>query len=861
MKKLYAFLKFAMVAVSMQAANYYVTPSATKTGDIIWFRHQAYTVGTNCFATIKAALAANPAANSYIFVGPGTYSDAVTVSVEGLKLYGANSYQDPRCATRTNPSIITGRMTINANSVIVNGFNFTGAGQVYNNTATKAAPLSTFKFIYNVVESSTLTSTKNVGVVKLGTVVDDANAPTAAVQAKYVDITVSHNIFKGAATPQFVQIAGASGTTSIDDNKFTSGANSIRLDNATGTVNIRYNKFADVGTANEASGGNFCVSINRSAYSGTNVFNILGNDFNNCIGQTSLYPVIRFYTGEEGATDCVLPKGCSVNVKNNVFRNKKKIHADYNYVYYANKGTGADIKTDISGNSVDDRTYCFAWCKSANSGALERFYGDSYASLNPSRATFGTHKAAVTTQAVTVLQSFDYDPKSGDYFYIQLDNSSRQTTMKSKYGDPKSLRMSHYIASSASWSHVDVVWGGHGTNMATCRIGGQLYIFGGGNATLKADGSETRSDGISWFRYIGGSTVDLRKSSFTYNGTSYPIKTYVWSGHTNVYPAVDEVSRLLALRSTSGTKNYYAIFDLDDFLADPANATILRNVTITKGDDATTTSGDKGYNTWDNQGFTISGDFLYVLEGVGTENSAARNGKPTIVVHCYNWRTKKFTYRKFMTQSTLLGLTHGEPEGIKIRRNSAGNAEMLIGVAVGASGARKAAIYKWTPKADDSAAGLSSATHTADVSSITFNGTNLTDPLTQTVTVTNATLHGNVKAVCSGSNVGSLSVSTSKTNPWNLTTTATVTYKPNKYEPSAQGYLRVSSPMASDLVIPITIKNSAASAIEDLEAEQPEANDTPVQYFNLQGQRLDKPQPGQLVIKRTGIKAEKVIYQ
>ena len=38
-------------------------------------------------------------------------------------------------------------------------------------------------------------------------------------------------------------------------------------------------------------------------------------------------------------------------------------------------------------------------------------------------------------------------------------------------------------------------------------------------------------------------------------------------------------------------------------------------------------------------------------------------------------------------------------------------------------------------------------------------------------------------------------------------------------------------------------------------------NNAPVEYFNLQGQRVDNPAAGQLVVKRQGSKVEKVLVR
>ena len=109
---------------------------------------------------------------------------------------------------------------------------------------------------------------------------------------------------------------------------------------------------------------------------------------------------------------------------------------------------------------------------------------------------------------------------------------------------------------------------------------------------------------------------------------------------------------------------------------------------------------DKGFQTWDHQGFTISGDYIYHCEGVGRNNSAAatNNGKtiPTIILHVFNWRTGQLAYRKPVMKSEILSLDDGEPEGVKVHRDSKGRPHLLLGVVTGASGNRKANIFRYS---------------------------------------------------------------------------------------------------------------------------------------------------------------------
>lgn len=800
------FLVAACPGVSA-ATSYLISPDAVSAGSVITYDGKKFVVGTTAFGNGAALMAADPAANSDVYVAPGTYPGAFTVNVSGLKFIGPNAYQDPRAETRTSPATFTSRITVNAGGIEFNGFNFSGEGQIYNNAATRENPLDGFRFLFNVTDNLTLARSKNVAFIRLGKIADDETANDPSSRMKYSGISIQHNIFKGETAPHHIQICGASGTTTISDNKFSQGGTSVRMDNIVGTVNIKFNKFMEVGESNKAAGGDFCIQINRSAGEGSTTFNILHNYFRNCVGQTSLYPLIRFYPGAAGSASLVKPLNCSMNINHNVFRGKTKIHADYNYVYYADKGTSGDVKSDFRFNVFDSSEYAFAFANRPGQTELQRFYATAYSPVDTKNCTFGTFKGATALSGATVLQSFDVNPVTGDIFYIQLSGAGAVN------GDPKPLYITR-LKPDGTKSKMTLTWAGHGTNLAVADIGGKPYIFTGGRATMKSDGSETRADACCWFRYVGGATADLRKTSFTHNSTSYPVKAYDREGKNNEYPAIDEVSRLFCSRTTGTGKNYFQIFDLDDILADPEAAKAISTVTISKGENPTSNSSDKGYNTWDHQGYTIHGDYLYIVEGVGTESSTAINGKPTIFLHVYDWRRKKFVYRRHLTDATLMGNTHGEPEGVKVRLNSAGNAEILIGIAVGSAGSRKAAIYKYTP--EEATFSHANAKHTADTELISLS-TTTGNPVSKDVTITNTNLHGGVTTPVSGSR--QFSASKSKASAWHPTTTATVTYTPVADVKEHNGFLRVSSPMALDLIIPINAVNTAATGVGNVSVD------------------------------------------
>ena len=807
LRKLLAIFSLLCVSAFANAGTYLISPAATTAGETITYDGKKYIVGITAFATPKALLAAAPAEKSTVNIAPGTYSEAFTISINGLKLIGPNAYIDARAQTRVSPAIFTARIGIKANSIEINGLDFSGNGQVYNTTATREAPVSGLIFRFNSISGSTLERKKNNAFLNLGKAADGEDAVQASSRLRYSDINIQHNIFKGDATPNFIQLAGASGTTTVSDNKFSSGGTSIRLDNTVGTVNIKFNKFMEVGESTKSLGGDFCIQINRSAGESSTTFNIQHNDFRNCVGQTSLYPVIRFYPGAAGSTNLVNPVNCSMNVNHNVFRGKTQVHADYNYLYYADKGTSGDVASNFRFNVFDNTDYQFAFANRPGQTSLQRFYATAFGPVDTKNCTFGTFKAATAISAATVLQSFDVDPATGDMYYVQLSGAGTIN------GDPKPLYITR-LKPDGTKSKMTLTWAGHGTNLAVANIGGKPYIFTGGRATLKADGSETRADACCWFRYVGGSTADLRKTSFTHNSTTYPIKAYDREGKNNEYPAIDEVSRLFCSRTTGTGKNYFQIFDLDEMLADPSSAKAIKSVTLNKGDNPTSNASDKGYNTWDHQGYTIHGDYLYIMEGVGTESSTALSGKPTLFLHVYDWRRNKFVYRRRLSDATLLANTHGEPEGVKVRLNSSGHAEILVGVAVGSSGSRKAAIYKYTPKS--AAFSLSNAKHSASESSISLTTTSGVK-VSKDITTTNTNLHGGVTTPVSGSK--QFSASKSKASAWHAETTVTVTYTPVDDVKQHSGFLRISSPMATDVTIPINAVNTTATGVGDVSVD------------------------------------------
>ena len=814
----------AMACIAANSANYLVSTSATTAGATITHKGQTYTVGTTAFASIKALMAASPAANSTVNVLAGTYADNVTINVAGLTFLGPNAYIDKRAQTRNSNAAITGVITVNADNTTINGFYIKESGQIKNTAATNTAPLSGFTFIYNVVNNPSVARDANGSnaVILLGTPVSNANANADSSQKRYQKVTIAHNIFsknEGTTDPAWVTISGGYGSAmKIIDNKFTEGGTAINICNSRGTYDILNNNFAKIGNnnINETTKGDFAIRLYRNAYAGTTVFNIKNNDFNNCSGQQTLYPCIRFYCGTTDSENFVTPKNCSVNLNYNSFRSKTQIHADYNYVYYIDAAATNAVKHDVRFNTFDNSYYAIAKTNSVyDTTNLGYRFGDNTGLITPSKATFGTWRGATSLGAVTIIQSWDIDDETGDIYTVQVMGDTEKAQFKSTYGDPSGLKLTRLNSSGTIISKMNVVYAGHGSQMSVGRIGGKVYVFLGGKAALNSSGTEMISHAVTWFPWVGGATVNCNGSTtFTYSSKTYDIKYFHPDGlsGSNDYPAVDNENRLFCTRTSSSNYNYYWVYDLDDVIANGTNATPLRKLTVTKKTDPTSVSGDSGYNTWDHQGYCIHGDYIYMLEGVSRVNAAAVSSKPTVFFHVYNWRTKAFAYRQQVTNSTLNGLSNlGEPEGCKVHRASDGHANLIFAMADGAVGARKAYFYKLVPKKETYT--LPSAAATVNKESLEFSSATLT-AVSKTVKLTNTCLTGDWTFTLSGANATNFSVSSTSATPLDATTTVTVTYTPTADAATHTGYLRCSSPLLTDIVIPLTGTYSGYSPTE-----------------------------------------------
>ena len=848
-----AFMAFA--AISAGAANYLISPSATSTGQEVTFKNIKFTVGTTAFPSFSAFVAANPAANSSVYVDAGTYTENVTISTAGLTFYGNNAYGETRSGTRTLPeSIIKGKITVNANNTVINGFHFTGNGCVVNTAATTASPLEGFKFLYNKVTGSTLTHDLNYGVIHFGTLRTGNDAMNANAHCIYKNVNITRNEFIGSATYQahFIVVAGSFGTCYFNENTFNDGGCSIALYNAQGTNNIRYNTFKNVGDFTRPNGsgyGEMTIRLFYIAYANTTKINIEHNDFNGCQGQNSLYAPIRFFNGDSDDPQ-LTPVGCTINVHHNIFRNKPKhSSATYNYVFYTNYTDAATINARL--NTYDNSELCFGMIKQKGESDAQRLFGNSAMLFDHASSkgttmdyykwpTSSTEFKNMTTKTTTVCQSYDIDDKSGSIYTCQIYTVG---------DDDHGLLITHfyYKDNEVKKSYMYLKHAGHGSNMAVTKFGSQMYIITGGKSIYSASSTgyySARPQTVAFFPWCAGATADCNNASFSYDGTTYQILHWENSLGTDgatltqQYPSVDQTNRLF-VEFSNKSKNTFAIYDLDavfNYLSgssstkpDPFKFVKLTSkdanykFTSTNADYQAYVNADEGLFTWPHQGYTVAGDYIYIFEGVGDSHvetagsvgASAVNKKPTLFVTAWNWRTDKFAYRKPILRSAVLSLNYGEPEGLKMHRDSKGRTHMITGVVTGASGARKYNLLDFCPESTDGVSysvpkGVSTPSKTS--LSLTANSAAVTGTFNVTHGSngggTYGSLNGKASYTITGTDGHCFSASTEDTGKFtgafSTKVKVTITYTPDGRKRNHSAKLRISSPNADDVFVTLS---------------------------------------------------------
>lgn len=909
---------------SGSAKDYFVGPEANgAAGSIVKYRDIEFIVGQNAFTGIWSALGVLEE-NSRIYFSPNTVGN-FTISKNNVELIGANAWCDAWSGHRNNAeTYITGTIKVNASGVTVNGFCFKDNGCVRNDEAGRGSTcVENFKYIYNKCVSTTLAAGSTSALVYLG----DAWRPSSsdadkkdpsrwAAIERYHNVYIAHNSFEGAAAegqPGCIQVAGSSAGTVITDNRFHQGGTSISLFNTQGDFEVSHNRFTNVGVG--VANGEFCLRlfyIGASSASGQYATgNVKNNTFDGCTGQTSLFPLIRFYSGDSGET-VYSPQNTNLYINYNTFKNKTCKRSDgYNYVFYANDNHTTTANVDIRWNSHDNTELCYGWVKpkwetagqryfagsqnrfnyEGSHGTTVDFYGKKdengnvlFGRVTPTGGAGGLKgwyfgKSSVKgSDIATVVQSMDIDDATGDCYFINAKkarvNGSFGAWGKAVSNAFPSLPMSDDIlimtrvAMGGAETHMYLTYGGHGSNMAVTRYNGKVWIATGGYGTT----TSTSPTKICLFPWSAGKGLDLRDGSYV---------KYLKVGYSGnmCYPAIDNDNRLFLVRSRSSKGDYFAVYDLDKVMASPETATPIKEVFVAKGARKISNSSrkflnsnDQGFKTWSDQGFTISGDYIYTYEGDGKDGYGSNpnpstatdaDSKSVLIVNVINWRTGEYVQRSAILNSKVWSNMcsaaddSGEPESMKIHRDAKGRPFMAVGVVTGADGARRFNMFAYKLKQENGqgdAISIDPHSFTANQSSMSFSTYDVAQ--SSSVTTTLGGLATDVTGTIVGADGGNFAVNKSGNS-------FKVTFNPDRWKRDYNAYLRLSSPNAADVMIPLygTYNGNIQTGVEDITNVDADAIEGDVRFFDLSGRPLSEPMAGVNIILYPNGKAEKIIIK
>lgn len=928
------------ITLKAQATDYLLHSDCNQMseGQHCEYMGRSFTIGEEAFSSIEEILSKLQDGDN-IYFSPGEVGN-ITISNNDITLYGANAFCDAWSGQRLNEETsFTGIVKIapGISGLTINGFRFSGAGCVRNDDAARGTTaVKNFTFIYNKCESTTLERAANQAIIYMGDAWRPSNAahpdPTLReANARYENITIAHNAFMGnnaANQPGVIQIAGSTGITSITDNKFNYGGTSVSLFNTSGEFKIEHNSFTNVGAGLLAAGsatGEFCIRLyyigarSNESVSG----DICHNVFDNCQGQSSMFSLIRFYSGD--SNEAQYPPHADLRVNHNDFKNKTSYRESdgHNYVFYGNNGiTTANATVDWRFNHFDQSELEFAWVRPSWHTTSGRFYAGSSElfehTTSDSETTgtgtlidfYGTTTDGIkfgippadgtkiqnwTFKSTTVVQSADLDDVTNTWYFMQVMSAAYKKTLSYSFVQDSPIVVTRHAKSGDSYTEtvMNLDQAGHGSNMAVLNVDGTCYLVIGGCSGM---GSASTPKKICILPYVAGATVNVTADSFTHNGTTYQIKHIdnPISGSSFVYPSLDRDNNLLVIRTRTDSHNQFTVYDLMDAFYNPETCKPLKTISIPKYTMAITSSSreflnknDKGFTTWSDQGFTISGDYIYAYEGNGNEGytgtpdprdtSIGGDNKPILIINAFNWRTGEYVYRKAILKTKVyadavgtnnkLGpysMDPGEPESIKVHRDASGHPNLIIGVVNGAVGARKYNLYAYRQKRVQGQGykftdNIPSRKIGAEQTSLTLNSTGETS--TATLNATNDSDVRDITTAIIGADGANFAVTKTAGSVIDGGFTFAVSFTPDKLKNEYTAYLRLSAPGATDIMIPLMGKYNDYSAVEDINTD----NDTiggeleNAEYYDLMGRRLLKPQPGINIVRLPSERTCKII--
>lgn len=900
--------------VAAQAKDYFVGPEANMSyGLEVMYRSKVFNAGSTAFTNIESVLAVLEE-NSKIYFSPQTLG-SFTISKANVELIGANAWCDGWSGSRNTyaETNVTGEITVNASAVTINGFCFTGNGCVRNDNAQPGSSIDNFSYIYNRCTGTTLTAANETALLYLGhayrpssTIAGCTDPTVAASFSRYKNVYVAHNAFEGAAAeaqPNCIQLAGSDGTTVVTDNHFAYGGTSISLFNTQGDFEVSHNDFKYVGEG--AANGQFCL---RLYYVGCNsaggkyaTGHVKDNMFDGCIGQSSMWSLIRFFSGDTKET-IYKPVNTKLYVNHNTFKNKTCKRTDgYNYVFYANNNNTTTADVDVRWNCHDNTEMCYAYVKPSwetkgqryFAGSQNRFnypkdngttlgiYGSKDADGNvlfgratPKNNTAGLKEWTVGASSVAgrvatnVVQNCDIDDATGDV-YIAIDHETTNAfgkAVKEKINitSDRFLFVTR-VASGGKETYMYLSNSSHGSNMATTRYNGNVYVVTGGPSKSS---TSTTPTGIAFIPWKAGEHVDLRTST---NYMKLNKDYCADNGSTYPYPSVDNDNRLLVVRSRTSAGDYFSIYDLDEALANPETVTYKKQVFVPKGAKKITNSGrtclntqDTGFKTWSDQGFTISGDYIYTLEGDSKKgygsNPVPADGQPVYIQNLINWRTGEYVSRSAIRAKAILedmsqGDDEGEPEAIKVHRDDKGRPSLLIGCVTGAAGKRKYTLFSYKLKQDNGQGDVLAIDEhgfTADRTSMSLSTDG--EPVSSAVNVSLSGLATEVTAAIVGADGESFAVNRTG-NSFN------VTFTPDRWKSEYNAALRLSSPNTTDIMIQLTgyYEGKVSTGVENVVTDEPDAATGDRRVYDLSGRVMAEPSHGVNIVRYPDGRVEKVV--
>lgn len=301
---------------SIEPGRYYLNG----TGLASSYTSRYYTYNTNAFNNIQNALA-NASANDIIYVFSGTYNEALTISTDGISIIGPN-YNIKGNESRNTEAVVNNTITVNANSVTINGIKIDGSSNGIISTQ-DISSLSIKNVYASGIEGASLAS--KTGFIRSDNAINGLEID--GIYASMLSTTKGGILINGTTTN--IRILN-----SYMASNNTSGAttNAVRIENVAGTIEIGNNEFV-------WPGGNGTIHLGFTTNTCTSI-DVYNNIIKGTVSNGTSYLYIRY-----------IPSTTTVNIIGNYFEYFKS--GVYSLVVLAKAaGENANIKYNYFGTGV-----------------------------------------------------------------------------------------------------------------------------------------------------------------------------------------------------------------------------------------------------------------------------------------------------------------------------------------------------------------------------------------------------------------------------------------------------------------------------------------------------------------------------